>query len=59
MAYGRVARVPLEKLIDDDAVLPTTLPGRFGFHTNKQRRNQVPSHPMQFLADILSKLDPS
>jgi transcriptional regulator with XRE-family HTH domain len=31
LAYGRVARVHLETLIDDDASLPDSLPGSFNF----------------------------
>lgn len=55
MAYGRAARLPLEILIDDEAVLPTSLPGNFDYHTYKQ----LPTHPMEFLASILQKLTPS
>lgn len=59
MAYGRTAQVPLEMLIDDEAVLPKSLPGDFDFHTYKQRHTQIPTHPMEFLASILKKLGPS
>ena len=31
LAYGRVARVHLESLIDDEAILPDKLPGNFIF----------------------------
>jgi hypothetical protein len=31
LAYGRVARVHVEALIDDEAALPDTLPGSFIF----------------------------
>jgi transcriptional regulator with XRE-family HTH domain len=55
MAYGRAARLPLEILIDDEAVLPKSLPGNFDYHTHKQ----LPTHPMEFLASILQKLTPS
>ncbi len=37
LAYARVARVHLESLIDDEATLPSTLPGRFIFGRYKQR----------------------
>jgi len=33
LAYGRVARVHLESLIDDNAVLPKRLPGTFNFRS--------------------------
>src|SRR6476659_656992 len=46
MAYARAARVPLETLIDDEAVLPKTLPGKFDFHTYKQEHKTISSHPM-------------
>ena len=43
MAYARVARVPLEILIDDDAVLPNRLPGDFVFaRYNRKQRTQTP-----------------
>lgn len=31
LAYGRVARVHLESLIDDEATLPDKIPGKFDF----------------------------
>lgn len=37
LAYGRVARVHLETLIDDEATLPQKLPGNFNFARYKQR----------------------
>lgn len=37
LAYGRVARVHLEALIDDEAALPDKLPGRFNFSRHKQK----------------------
>ena len=37
LAYTRVARVHLESLIDDEATLPNTLPGKFIFGRYKQR----------------------
>lgn len=37
LAYARVARVHLESLIDDEATLPNTLPGKFIFDRYKQR----------------------
>ena len=60
MAYGRAARLPLEILIDDEAVLPKSLPGNFDFHTYKQKQKHkiLPTHPMEFLASILKKLSP-
>jgi len=36
LAYGRVARVHLEALIDDEATLPNKLPGNFNFARYKQ-----------------------
>lgn len=58
MAYGRAARLPLEILIDDEAVLPKSLPGNFDFHTykDKHKHKTLPTHPMEFLASILKKL---
>jgi len=38
LAYGRVARVHLEALIDDEATLPQKLPGNFNFARYKQKR---------------------
>lgn len=37
LAYGRVARVHLESLVDDDATLPDTIPGNFDFSHYKQK----------------------
>ena len=37
LAYGRVARVHLEALIDDEAALPAKIPGRFDFTRHKQK----------------------
>lgn len=37
LAYGRVARVHLESLIDDDATLPNKIPGNFNFDHYKQK----------------------
>ena len=51
LAYGRVARVHVESLIDDDASLPEKLPGNFNFRRYKQRlasmqsRVDVPQSP--------------
>jgi len=42
MAYGRTARLPVEILIDDEAILPKSLPGHFNFHTHKQNHTQIP-----------------
>jgi len=36
LAYGRIARVHLESLIDDDATLPAKLPGNFNFKRSQQ-----------------------
>ena len=38
MAYARVAQVPLEILIDDEAVLPNRLPGNFVFARYKRKQ---------------------
>ena len=37
LAYGRVARVHLEALVDDEATLPKTLPGNFNFARYKSK----------------------
>ena len=37
LAYGRVARVHVETLIDDDATLPKKLPGNFNFASHKRK----------------------
>ncbi|HEX7774392.1 MAG TPA: helix-turn-helix transcriptional regulator [Pyrinomonadaceae bacterium] len=37
LAYGRVARVHLETLLDDEATLPQKLPGNFNFARYKQK----------------------
>lgn len=37
LAYGRVARVHVESLIDDDAALPDSLPGSFNFNRVKRK----------------------
>jgi transcriptional regulator with XRE-family HTH domain len=37
LAYGRIARVHLESLIDDEATLPDRLPGTFDFSRYKQK----------------------
>jgi transcriptional regulator with XRE-family HTH domain len=37
LAYGRVARVHVESLIDDEATLPDKLPGNFNFARHKQK----------------------
>jgi len=36
LAYGRVARVHLETLVDDEATLPQKLPGNFNFARYKR-----------------------
>jgi len=35
LAYGRVARIHLESLIDDEATLPDKIPGNFDFSRYK------------------------
>ena len=37
LAYGRVARVHVEALIDDEATLPDELPGTFNFRRTQQK----------------------
>jgi len=37
LAYGRVARVHVEALIDDEVALPDTLPGSFNFNRVKRK----------------------
>jgi transcriptional regulator with XRE-family HTH domain len=37
LAYGRVARVHLESLIDDEASLPDSLPGSFNFRRSQRK----------------------
>lgn len=41
LAYSRVARVHLEALIDDEAVLPQKLPGNFNFARYKRKLYSV------------------
>ena len=36
LAYGRVARIHLESLVDDNATLPAKLPGNFNFRRSQQ-----------------------
>jgi hypothetical protein len=40
LAYGRVGRVHVEALIDDEATLPDKLPGNFIFERYKQKPTQ-------------------
>lgn len=35
--YGRVARIHVESLIDDNATLPDRLPGKFNFRRSQQK----------------------
>ena len=49
LAYGRVARVHVETLIDDDAALPDTLPGSFIFDRYKKK---VDSHSQLRVASL-------
>src|ERR1041385_7584593 len=37
LAYGRVARVHVEALIDDEAALPERLPGNFNFRHSQPK----------------------
>ena len=37
LAYGRIARVHIETLIDDEATLPNKIPGNFNFDRYKQK----------------------
>ena len=41
--YGRVARVHLESLIDDNSALPDRLPGNFSFRRYQQKQARTPS----------------
>jgi transcriptional regulator with XRE-family HTH domain len=41
LAYGRVARVHVEALIDDEATLPNKLPGNFNFRRYKQKPDSL------------------
>ena len=43
LAYGRVARVHLESLIDDEATLPDKIPSNFNFGRYKLRL-RAPRH---------------
>ena len=43
LAYGRVARVHVEALIDDDATLPDELPGSFIFNRYKKKLDTTPN----------------
>jgi len=40
LAYARVARIHVEALIDDEAILPDKLPGNFIFERYKQKLAQ-------------------
>ena len=42
LAYGRVARVHVEALIDDEAALPYTLPGGFNFRRIRRKPSADP-----------------
>ena len=37
LAYGRVARIHVEALIDDEASLPDSLPGSFDFRRSQRK----------------------
>lgn len=37
LAYGLVARIHLEALVDDEAILPPKLPSNFNFARHKQK----------------------
>ena len=41
LAYGRVARIHLESLIDDEATLPDNIPGNFEFSRYKLGSSRV------------------
>jgi transcriptional regulator with XRE-family HTH domain len=41
LAYGRVAQVHLESLIDDEATLPDNIPGNFDFSRYKLGSSRV------------------
>lgn len=43
LAYGRIARVHVEALIDDEATLPDQLPGSFIFHRYKKKLDSTPN----------------
>ena len=43
LAYGRVARIHVETLIDDDAILPESLPGSFIFDRYKKKIDITPN----------------
>ena len=36
LAYGRVAKVHLESIVDDEATLPDKIPGSFNFARHRQ-----------------------
>ena len=43
LAYGQIARVHVEALIDDEATLPDTLPGSFIFQRYKKKLDSTPN----------------
>ncbi|HEY6217213.1 MAG TPA: hypothetical protein VIW74_11120 [Pyrinomonadaceae bacterium] len=43
LAYGRIAAIHLESLIDDEAALPDKLPGSFKFRRLRQKLATDPS----------------
>ena len=45
LAYGRVARVHLESLVDDNAALPAKLPGNFNFRSSTQSKGALSNSP--------------
>jgi transcriptional regulator with XRE-family HTH domain len=42
LAYGRVARVHLEAIIDDEAALPDKLPGTFNYRHSQPQVSNAP-----------------
>ena len=41
LAYAHAARVHLEDLVDDEVLLPNSLPGTFDYHAASRRRRIV------------------
>ena len=42
LAYATVARVHLEEIIDDEAILSVKLPGNFNYQRSKRKASKTP-----------------
>lgn len=43
LAYANVARVHLEEIIDDEAILSDKLPGNFNYQRSKRKASKTPT----------------